>query len=142
MDIPEVRRRLRAAIEEARRQAEARRIRNDAAARDYEVFLEQRAVPLFHTVAAVLVAEGHQFKVFTPANSVRLASQRSNEDFIELALDTESNPPAVLGRISRARGRGGVSSERPVGKGTAVADLTEEDVLSFVLDEIAPFVER
>lgn len=142
MDIPEVRRRLRAAIEEARRQAEGRRTRNDAAARDYEVFLEQRAVPLFHTVASALVAEGHQFKVFTPANSVRLASQRSNEDFIELALDTESNPPAVFGRISRGRGRGGVSSERPVLKGAAVADLTEEDVLSFLLDEIAPFVER
>jgi hypothetical protein len=35
-----------------------------------------------------------------------------------------------------------VSSERAIGSGAPVADLTEEDVLTFLLEEIVPFVER
>jgi hypothetical protein len=34
-----------------------------------------------------------------------------------------------------------IESEHPIAQ-KAVADLTEEDVLEFVLKEIAPFVER
>ena len=142
MEIPEVRRRVRGAIEAARAQAAARRGRVDAAARDYETFLAERATPIFRTFADALVAEGHLFKVFTPAGSLRLASQKSQDDFIEIVLDTDGDPPQVLGRVSRGRGRRGVSSERPIRRGTAVADLTEEDVLAFLLEEIVPFVER
>jgi hypothetical protein len=142
MEVSEVRRRLRGAIEQARQQAAARRARVDAASRHYETFLTERAVPLFHTFANALSAEGHLFKVFTPAGSVRLASQKSQEDFIEVVLDTDADPPQALGRISRGRGRRSVSSERPIRRGTAVADLTEDDVLTFLLEEIVPFVER
>ena len=142
MEISEVRRRLRGAIEQARQQAAARRTRSDDASRDYEVFLSGRAVPVFHSFAGALSAEGHLFKVFTPAGSVRLASQKSQDDFIELVLDTDSDPPQVLGRISRGRGRRSISHERPVRRGTAVADLNEDDVLTFLLEEIVPFVER
>lgn len=142
MEVSEVRRRLRAAIEDARRGTIERRARTDAAARAYEEFLGQRAVPVFHQFATALTGEGHPFKVFTPAASVRLASERSQEEFIELALDDSSNPPLVVGRISRGRGRRMISSERPVREGVAIADLTEEDVLAFLLQEIAAFVER
>lgn len=142
MEASEVRRRLRGAIEQARQQAAARRARSDTASRDYEAFLRDRAVPVFHTFAGALNAEGHLFKVFTPADSVRLASQKSQDDFIEIVLDTDSDPPQVLGRASRGRGRRSVSSERPVRRGTAVADLNEDDVLAFLLEEIVPFVER
>ena len=48
----------------------------------------------------------------------------------------------MVGRVSRGRGRRQVSSERPVREGVAVADLTDADVLDFVLAEIGPFVER
>ena len=142
MEITEVRRRLRAAIEKARRAAEERRTRTDAAARDYQLFLEQRATPVFQQVAGALKAERYDFKVFTPASSVRLASDRSPEEFIELSLDDTSDPPAVLGRTSRGRGRRMTSTERVVGEGKALPDLSEEDVLTFLLEEITSLVER
>jgi hypothetical protein len=140
MEVSEVRRRLRAAVEEARQRTADRRARTDIAAKDYEEFLGQRAVPVFHQLAAALTAEGHLFKVFTPAASVRLASERSHEEFVEVALDDSANPPTVVGRTSRGRGRRMVSSERPVREGVAIADLTEEDVLSFLLEEVALFI--
>ena len=140
MEVSEVRRRLRAAVEEARQQAADRRARTDIAARDYEAFLNERAAPVFHQLAAALTAEGHLFKVFTPAASVRLASERSHEEFVEVALDDSSNPPTVVGRTSRGRGRRMVSSERPVREGVPIANLTEEDVLAFLLEEIALFI--
>ena len=140
MEVSEVRRRLRAAVEEARQKAADRRARTDIAAKDYDEFLGQRAAPVFHQLAAALTAEGHLFKVFTPAASVRLASERSHEEFVEVALDDSANPPTVVGRTSRGRGRRMVSSERPVREGVPIADLTEEDVLSFLLEEIAPFI--
>jgi hypothetical protein len=80
--------------------------------------------------------------VFTPAGSVRLASERSHEEYIELALDDSIDPPVVMGRTSRGRGRRMISSERPVRDRAAIADLTDEDVLSFLLHEITLFVDR
>lgn len=142
MEVSEVRRRLLAAIEKARQAAAERRGRIDAAARDYDAFLGQRAAPVFHQLATVLNAQGHGFKVFTPASSVRLANERSPEEFVELVLDDTSDPPAVLGRTSRGRGRRLITSERPIGGGAPIADLTEEDVVTFLLDEIVLLIER
>src|SRR5918995_5872336 len=132
MDVPEVRRRLREAIVRARNEAQQRRTRVDAASRDYETFLADRAVPLFHTFASALVGEGLRFKVFTPAGSVRLASEGGGDDYIELTLDTTGDNPQVVGRTNRGRGRRLLSSERPVKDGSDVASLTEEDVLNFL----------
>jgi hypothetical protein len=142
MEIPEVRRRLRGAIDQAKREVAARRERSDAASRAYTEFLEQRAVPTFRTFAAALVAEGYRFKVFTPAESVKLASESAGEDFIEMVLDSSLDPPRVTGHTSRARGHRSMSSERVVRAGAGPADLTEEDVLQFLVEEIVPFVER
>ena len=140
MEVSEVKRRLRDAIARAKGGAQERRARVDAATRDYEQFLAERAVPLFHTVANALAAEGLRFKVFTPAGSVRLASDSGGEDYIELTLDTAGDPPQVIGRSSRGRGRRLVTSERPVKEGSEVAALTEDDVMSYLVDEIPPFV--
>lgn len=142
MDISDVRRRLRGAIETARRDAVERRERTDAAEREYGSFLTERAVPVFHDFANALSGEGHTFKVFTPARSVKLASARSAEEFIELELDTSQDPPQVTGRTSRGRGRRMVTSERPVRARAAIGELTEEDVLEYLLSEIGPFIER
>ena len=142
MEVSEIRRQVRAAIESARREARERRVRTDRAALEYQDFLRDRAVPLFQTVAAALVAEGYRFKIFTPADSVRLASETSSTDFIELALDPASDPPAVIGRISRGRGSRLVDRERPVREGTPILDLSDEDVLAFVMTEIAALLER
>ena len=142
MDVPEVRRRLRDAIAAGRTRAQERRSRADAAARDYDAFLSGLAVPLFHGFANALVAEGMRFKVFTPAGSVRLASEGAKDDYIELALDSEADTPQVVGRVSRGRGRRQVTSERPIKEGAAIASLTEDDVMAFLTEEIVPFVVR
>ena len=142
MEIPELRRRLRAALEENRGHAAERRARADQAARDYEAFLTVRAVPVFHDFANVLNGEGHPFKVFTPAGSVKLASARSGEEFIELELDASHDPPQVIGRSSRGRGRRMMTSERPLRPRTAIAELTEEHVAEYLLEEIPGFLER
>jgi hypothetical protein len=142
MEVSEIRRRLRASMEAAKRDAQERRARSDKAAQEYEQFLTERAVPLFQTVSSALAAEGHRFKIFTPADSVRLASESSGEDYIEIALDTSADPPVVIGRTSRGRGRRQISSERPVNGDVPIADLTDEDVLAFLLAELTPFLER
>jgi hypothetical protein len=142
MEITDVRRRLRGAIEEARRDAAERRARADAAERDYDAFLTGRAIPVFHDVGNALAGEGHSFKVFTPARSVKLASGRSSGEFIELELDASQDPPQVIGRSSRGRGRRMVTSERSLRPDAPIAELTDEDVLTFLVAEIVHLIER
>ena len=119
-----------------------RRTRRDEAAGEYERFLERMAVPLFRQVANVLRVENHMFTVFTPGGSVRLMSDRSGDDYIELTLDASGTRPQVVLHSSRRRGGGVVESEAPIGGGGPIGDLTEEDVLGPVLTELEPFVER
>jgi hypothetical protein len=142
MEISDVKRRVFETIERAKRTAADRRTRTDEAAREYDVFLNQIAVPLFRQIANVLKAEGHLFTLFTPGGSVRLMSERSGDDYIELTLDASGPYPEVIGHASRGRGRRVTESVTPLGHGGAVRDLTEEDVLAFVMKELEPFVER
>lgn len=142
MEVSDVRRRIRAAIEAARLRAAERRTRTDEASRAYDTFLETIAVPAFHTVVNALTGEGHRFKVITPGRAVRMSPERSAEDFIELALDTEREAPAVMILTSRGRGRRTVSTERILREGSGISGLTEEDVVGALLDELLPFIER
>ena len=139
METGEVRRRLQQAIERARRSAADRRARNDAATQGFNDFLDHVAVPLFKQIANVLKIEGYPFTVFTPSGSVRLMSDRSADDYIEIALDTSDVEPRVMAHTSRSRGRRVVDEERAIGKPGA---LTEEDLFVFLLKELEPFVER
>ena len=140
MESSTVRNRLNLVIDAAKRSAAERRTRNDEASRSYERVLEF-SIPLFKQVAQALKASGYPFTVFTPGGSVKLTSDKSAEDYIELSLDTSADRPAVIGHVSRTRGRRVIESERPIAE-KPVGELTEEDVLEFVLKEIAPFVER
>lgn len=139
MEIANVKRSVTETIERARRRAAERRTRNDQAARAYETFLEQTAVPLFRQLANVLRIQGYPFTVFTPAGAVRLMSDRASEDYIELVLDSSGDEARVTGRVGHSRGRRVVESERAIGDPST---LTEDDVLAFVLTELEPFVER
>ena len=69
-------------------------------------------------------------------------SDRSTDDYIEIVLDASGPQPRVVGRASRGRGRRVLESEAPLGGRGPVRDLTEQDVLDFVLKELGPFVER
>jgi len=140
MEISDVRKRLLQTIDRAKRAAADRRVRTDAAAKAYDEFLEKVATPVFRMSATALKAQGHLFVVHTPAGGLRLASERSGEDYIELALDAAADPPTVIGRVSRGRGHRVVSIEREIREKTAIERLTEDDVLEFLLAEIVPFV--
>ncbi len=142
MEISDVRRGLRQRIEQARRATVERRARADTAARVYEAFLTDVATPVFQMFANALRVESYPFKLFTPAGGLRLMSERSSDDFIELALDTTTDPPVVLARVNRGRGSRLVTSERPIRPDAAIDAITDQDVLQFLLNEIEPFVER
>lgn len=141
MEISQVRKRVHDAMERAKRRSAERRVRTDLASRAYETFLATIAVPLVRQIAAVLKAEGYQFSVFTPSGSVRLMSDRSAEDFIEITLDASGDAPVVVGHVSRSRGRRGVDEQRAVAGGNP-EQITEEELLAFLMKEIEPFVER
>jgi hypothetical protein len=141
MEISEVRKRVRATIERARRGAADRRQRNDEATRAFTRFLEDIAVPLFKQIANVLEIERYPFTVFTPSGGVRLMSDRSGDDYVEITLDTSGDAPRVTGRISHSRGRRTTDAERVVGSGDPAA-VSEEDLLAFLLKELEPFVEK
>ena len=140
IEISELRRRIRVAIELSKKNSAARRARSDAAAKDYETFLAQVAVPAVQQFASALTGEGHLFHVATPIDSVRLTSGSSADDYIELVLDTTQDPPEVIARVNRGRGRRVITSERPLRERTAIADLTDEDVVTLLLQEITPFL--
>lgn len=142
MDVGEVRKRLRAALDAGKREAAGRRVRTDEVAKQYETFLAERAVPVFQQMAGALTAEGLPFKVMTPAGSVRLSPEGSSGEFIELTLDSSFDPPEVVARVVRGRGRRTVESEQPLRDRTPVADLTEDHILELLLREIVPLVQR
>ena len=142
MEPSDVRRRLRAAIDEAKRHSTERRARVEAASRAWADVLPATVVPAFHALSQALAAEGHRFKVLTPGESARLSVERSAEEFIELALDTGRDVPAVMLRSTRGRGRRMISSERVAAEGGAIAPLTQEAVVGFLLEELIPFLER
>ena len=141
METSDLRRRLSDTIDTAKRTAAERRTRTDDAARAYAQFLDTIAVPLFKQIANVLKASGYNFTVFTPSGSVRLMSDKSAEDYVELSLDTSGEEPMVLGTSKHARGRRVLANERAIAE-VSVAHLTEEHVLQYVLKELEPLVER
>jgi hypothetical protein len=139
MEIADVRKRIHSTIERAKQRAAERRARGDEAARAYSTFLDTIAVPMFRQVANVLKSEGYPFSVFTPSGSVRLMSDRTAEDFVELTLDTAGDAPHVVGHTSHSRGRRVTENERAVGNPDT---LSEADLLDFLVKELEAFVDR
>jgi hypothetical protein len=142
VETSEVRKRVQRVIERARADAAARRARADQSDRTYTRFLEAVATPVFRQFANALQVEGYSFRVFTPASGLRLSSERSPDDYIELALEPAADPALVMVRINRARGSRVSTTELPLREGCAIDELTEEDVLDALARAIPPFVER
>jgi hypothetical protein len=142
MEISEVRRRLIHRMDQARREGVAQREAVGAAREDFDRFLAHVATPVFRQVHGALKAERLRFTLSTPAGSVQLSLDGAPDDAISVELDTASRPPSVIGRATFTRGRRVESVERPLRAVVAVAELTDEDVLEFVLSQIGPFVER
>jgi hypothetical protein len=142
METGQVRKRVLHAITEARARARERRQHADEAERAFAVFLEQVATPVVQQVASALRAEGLAFTVFTPGGGLRLAHDRGRADFIEFALDTSGNRPQVVGRVSHSRGSRHIEEERPVKANTSPAELSDEDVLEFLIQALEPWLAR
>jgi hypothetical protein len=142
MEVSDVRRRLRTAIEEARRRADERRVRKDAESRAWEKALQEVVIPAFHLVATALAAEGHRYKVVTPGATARLVPERGGDEFVEVALETEGDEPVVIIRSTQGRGRRMITRERPLGARSAADILTDDDVIAPLVGELAPFLER
>jgi hypothetical protein len=142
MEIADVRKRIKDAIDRSRRQAADRRARNSEANVAYERFLSGIAVPLCQQVAGALKAEGYPFIVNTPAGAVRLASERWPDDFIEIQLDTTGPRPQVVARVERIKGRETIVEDRPVKPGTLIEHLSDQDVLDVLAEALAVFVEK
>ena len=142
MEVSLVRNQLNRAIEAARGRAQQRRQATAAAERAYDSFLQDVAIPVTRLLANTLKVENYACTVFTPAGGLRFAWDRGRDDYIEFALETASDPAHVVGRIRRTRGSRTLDEERPVKPGTPPEELSEEDVLTFLLDALQPWLER
>jgi len=140
MEVADVRRRLRAAIDESKRHADERRAKKDAASREWERVLADLAVPLCHQIAQALNAEGYRFKVVTPGSAVRLVPERGGDEFVELALDSEGDEPDVMIRSMRGRGRRTVSTERSLGARSRVDAITDAILADEIFRDLTPFL--
>jgi hypothetical protein len=142
MEVSEVRKRILDTLSRAKGEAAARRARNAEAATAYERFLENVAAPLVHQVASILKVEKFLFAVHTPAGTVRLVSERSPEDFLEIRLDTSGQSPQVVVHVERVRGRETTVEERPIKPGVLVEHLTDQDVLDEVAEALGRLIEK
>jgi hypothetical protein len=139
-DVAVVRKRVKVAIEQARRDQSERRERVAEAQRHYETFLQTAAVPVFRMIANVMKSEGLNFEVMTPAGGVRLQSERNREDAIEMELDTTADPPQPLVTITRVRGSRVSQRDRSIKGSNPLAQLSEEDVMEMLLEELRPWL--
>lgn len=142
MDVAQLRKTVRQAIDGAKKDAAARRARADVATLAYERFLEERATPVFRSMANVLKSEGLLFDVMTPSGGVRLVPERTREDGIELTLDGSVDPPRATLTTVRSRGSRTMRAERALKDGVPIDTLTDDDVIAALLDELAPWLER
>lgn len=132
---------MRHAIEAARQRAQTRRQQTAEAEAAFARFLEL-ATPVLRQLTSALRAEGQAFTLFTPEHALRLASDRSRVDFIDLALDISGDPPVVMARISSARGSRTRDEERALKPGVPLDAISEEDILEFFLDALEPWLEK
>jgi hypothetical protein len=142
VEVSEVRRQLKHAIDRAKARAQRKRMDAAEAERAYATFLEEIATPTTRMLANALKAEGYPFTVSTPSGGLRLASDRGRDDYIELTLDGSGEKLTVVGRVRQTRGSRTLEDERPIKAGAAPQDLTEGDVLSFLVAALEPWLER
>ncbi|HEV8397013.1 MAG TPA: hypothetical protein VGQ37_22180, partial [Vicinamibacterales bacterium] len=108
----------------------------------YGLFLETVATPLVRQVANALKVAGIGFTVGTPGGGLRLTADRGRDDFIEFVLDSSADVPLAAGRVCVSRGSRTIDQTIPIKPGTAIEDLTDEDLLDFMIRALEPWLER
>jgi hypothetical protein len=142
LEVSQVNKRVRSAIEDAKAKAQARRNAAASADKAYAAFLETVATPIARQVANALKVAGVGFTLGTPGGGLRLAADRGRDDYVEIVLDTTGELPQAAGRVSVTRGSRTIVETLPIKAGTAIGELTEEDVLEFLVRALEPWLER
>ena len=143
MELAELRQQILREIERAQAKAVEQRQANQVAHTAYAKFIVEVAAPLVRQTVQILRAEKQPLQAQTPAGSVRIASETSADDFIEFVLDTSVRPPRVLGRSSLSVGRHNVIvEESPIAPGVPIAELSDKDLLPFLLPAIGRLAAR
>ena len=139
METSDVRKRILDVINSARRDAADRRTRNAEVGAAYETFLETIATPVCRQVADVLKAERLHCALETPVGAVRLTSERSASDFVEIRLDTNAARPHVVVHAERVKGRERYEETLAIREGVGIEHLTDQDVLDALAGVIGVF---
>jgi hypothetical protein len=142
VDVSQVRRQLRSAIDAGRARTQARRERVAEAERVFGAFLDGVATPLMQQLTQALKAEGFACTLFTPGGSLRLAFDRSRDDFIELTLDTSGEYPRLLACVRHTRGSRIVDDERALTSGGSPPSLPEDELLDCLIRGLEPWLQR
>ena len=142
LDTAEVRKQLTHRLAELRKAQTQRRSATDAARTAFDTVVEREIAPTVRQFAQALKAEGFPFSVQTPASVVRLVSDRSSDNVIDIVLELGGRQPAVVVRSTYARGRHQLEDERTLAEGDGIAGVDGARVLAALLDLIEPFVER
>jgi hypothetical protein len=142
LEISLVRKRILTAMTTARDRAKQRRQKSDEAEQAYAAFLENLAGPLARQLVNALRAEGYSFTVSTPGRGLRVSLDQGRDDFVELALSTDADPPHVVGHIRRTRGSRTLDEERPVKPGAGPQSISEDELLEFLVVAMEPWLER
>lgn len=139
-ELTDLRRRVRQAIQDAKRTASDRRTARDEASKAWATAVAEVVEPEATVMAAALTGEGLPFRLETPRGTIRLVSERSADDYIEIVLDEsdERDVPEVIGRSVIGRGRQSVTViEEPLG---APSGLAPDRITAFFLNAIGPWI--
>jgi len=140
MDVSELRKRILRAVDDARKDAAARRTLVDESVKAYDAYLTDVVVPMLRQAATIVNANGGTFVVNTPAETARLSAPHA-DTYLEIALDRSGTEPEVVGRVSLARGRQGVVvDERPIAAGKPVEKLTEDDLAAYLVTAVPKLI--
>ena len=128
-------------MDDARKDAVARRAVVDEATKAYDTFLATSPRRWCDQATMVLNAAGQVFAVHTPRGQRPARRGAVAAHVLEIELDVSPATPQVIGRVSITRGRQGlIMEERPIAPGQAVAALTEDHVSAFLVTEIPKLV--
>jgi hypothetical protein len=139
MDVAALRKRILRELDRpgaVKASAADRRATGDTARQQFARLLDTTIVPLLKQTADILKAEGSLCRLHTPSDMVKLAFERSPEDFVEIMLDT-ATPPHVIGRSSvRNKKSGTLVEDRIIGVGKEIDEINDEDVVGYLLPEL------
>lgn len=141
-DVGEVRKQLKHAIDAHKKANVSRRAESDQASKQFDAWIQLVGEPLCREFTSALRGEGYQFRLQTPQGVARISSERSPDDFLELAFDSRRTPVALVLSRSYTRGSKTFTDERVLCEGARIEDVEPQVLLSALVEDILPLIER